>query len=129
MAPSIARPLGLVEDDTVVLVANVRRGAGTGSLTATDISISGRFVAINLRAGKHRGIGPRRRLWPFNHHDKQDSALVPATDPANAPIIDTFAQGDGPEEPQELGLDFHNDPSMALSGGRVKAMKDAEEPN
>ena len=106
-----------------------RRGAGTGGLTATDISISGRFVAINLRAGKHRGIGPRRRLSLFNHHHKQDSALVPATDPAHAPAINAFAQGDGPEEPQKLGLDFHNDPSMALSGGTVKAMTDAEEPN
>ena len=74
-------------------------------------------------------IGPRGWLSPFNHHDKQDSALVLATDPAHAPAIDAFAQGDGPEEPQELGLDFHNDPSMALSDGTVKAMADAEEPN
>jgi hypothetical protein len=71
----------------------------------------------------------RSWLSPFNHHHKQDSALVPATDPAHAPAIDRFAQGGGPEEPQELGLDFHNDPSMALSDGIVKAMTDAEEPN
>jgi hypothetical protein len=33
------------------------------------------------------------------------------------------------EEPQELVLDVHNDPSMALSDGTVKAMTDAEELN
>ena len=65
-------------------------------------------------------------MWPLDHDDEQDPALVPTADPANAPAIDAIADGSRPEEPQELGLDLHTDLSMALLDRTVKAMTDAE---
>ena len=60
--------------------------------------------------------GPR----PFDHHDEEDSALVPTTNPAPVPAIDAIAQCDRLEKAQELGLNFHTDSSITLSGWTVK---------
>ena len=76
----------------------------------------------NLRNGSGQERLGRRseRRGLFRHHYEQDSAFVPTADPANAPAIDSIAQRDGLEEPQELGLNFHSDPSITLLGWTVK---------
>ena len=58
---------------------------------------------------------------PLDHHDEENPAFVPTADPANAPAIDSIAEGGRLEEPQELGLDFHASPSMAPLAQTVKA--------
>jgi hypothetical protein len=58
---------------------------------------------------------------PFDHHEKEDAALVPTANPAHAPAIDAVIQGGWLGEPQEPSLNFHSHPCMARLGGTVKA--------
>ena len=58
---------------------------------------------------------------PLDHHDEENSAFVPTANPAHTPAIDPIPDGGWLEEAQELGLNIHSDPSMALLGGTVKA--------
>jgi hypothetical protein len=48
------------------------------------------------------------------HHDEKYLPTIPSAEPTYSPAIDAIAQGSRLEEPQELGLKFHSDPSMAL---------------
>jgi hypothetical protein len=58
---------------------------------------------------------------PLDHHNEDHSAFVPTAHPAHAPAIDSIAEGGRLEQAWELGLNFHSDPSMALSARTVKA--------
>jgi hypothetical protein len=42
-----------------------------------------------------------------DHNDEEDSALVPAAEPAHLPIIDAIAQRHRLAKPKELGLNVH----------------------
>jgi len=54
---------------------------------------------------------PAHRFRPFvfslHHHDEEDAAFVPATEPADPPIIDTIAQRHRLAKPKELCLNVH----------------------
>ena len=41
-------------------------------------------------------------LWPFDHHYEEDPALVPPSNPTNAPTINAIADRSLSEEPQNL---------------------------
>jgi hypothetical protein len=44
---------------------------------------------------------------PLDHHDEENPAFVPTTDPTHAPAIDAIAEGGGCEQAQEVSLNFH----------------------
>src|ERR1700704_893326 len=41
-------------------------------------------------------------LFSLHHHDEEDSALVPAAEPGDPPIIDTIAQGHRLAKPNDI---------------------------
>src|SRR5260370_41430879 len=59
--------------------------------------------------GRYMRVARRGRLLVFSlhHHDEEDSAFVPATEPADSPIIDTIAQRDRLAKPKEICLNVH----------------------
>jgi hypothetical protein len=57
----------------------------------------------------------------LDHHDENDAALVPSANPVDAPAVGLITEIGGLEEAQELGLNFHGNPWMALSVETVKA--------
>jgi hypothetical protein len=63
--------------------------------------------------------------FALHHHDEEDSAFVPAAEPADSPIIDKIAERAG-SKPKELGLNVHGylrpDTSMARLGRTVKGL-------
>ena len=46
-------------------------------------------------------------VFSLHHHDEEDSAFVPAAEPAHSPIIDMIAQRRRLAKPKELGLNVH----------------------
>ena len=68
-------------------------------------------VATKVEIGRYTGqqCFERVRLFLFSlhHNDEEDSAFVPAAEPANAPVIDTIAQRYRLAKPKELGLNVH----------------------
>jgi len=46
-------------------------------------------------------------VFSLHHHDEEDSAFVPAAEPADPPIIDTIAQQHRLAKPKELCLNVH----------------------
>ena len=71
-------------------------------LTLKAMSISGTHVFTLLGFSLH-------------HHDEEDSAFVPAADPAHPPIINRLAK------PKELGLNVHPHTSKAPLGRTVNS--------
>jgi hypothetical protein len=47
------------------------------------------------------------RALSLHHHDEDDSAPVPAAEPAHLPIIDMIAKRDRLAKAKELGLNVH----------------------
>ena len=47
---------------------------------------------------------------PFDHHYEEDPTFVPTGNPADAPTIDSIADGNWVEQAQELGLNLHGHP-------------------
>ena len=43
-----------------------------------------------------------------DHNDEEDSAFIPAAEPADPPIIDTIAERHRLAKPKELGLNVHD---------------------
>src|SRR5882724_5526313 len=80
---------------------------------------------MNSRAG---GVNWTARagliVFSLRHHDEEDSAFVPAAEPADSPIIDTIAQRHQLAKAKELGLNVHGhlrpDTSIARLGRTVK---------
>jgi hypothetical protein len=61
-------------------------------------------------------------VFSLHHHDEEDSAFVPAAEPADPPIIDTIAQRHRLAKPKELCLNVHGsrpNTSMARLGRTV----------
>jgi hypothetical protein len=60
-----------------------------------------------------------------DHDNEEDSAFVPAAEPADSPIIDTVAQRQRLAKPKELGLNVHGysrpHTSMARLGRTVNS--------
>ena len=81
----------------------------------------------NRIGGCHKRVAKRGGLFllPFNHHDEEDSAFVPATEPADSPITDTIAQRYRLAKAKELGLNVHGylrpDTSIARLGRIVNS--------
>ena len=46
-------------------------------------------------------------VFSLHHHDEEDSAFVPAAEPADSTIIDTIAERRRRAKPKELGLNVH----------------------
>src|SRR5713101_5170194 len=67
----------------------------------------------------------RLLLFSLHHNDEEDSAFVPAAEPADSPIIDTIAQRHRLAKAKELGLNVHNylrpHTSMARLGRTVNS--------
>ncbi len=62
-------------------------------------------------------------LLSLDHHDEEDSALIPATEPADPPAIDTIPNRSRRAKPKKPCLNWHisacPDTCMALSSGTV----------
>jgi hypothetical protein len=75
----------------------------------------------------HTRVARRDRLLVFSlhHNDEEDSAFVPAAEPAHSPIIDTIAERHRLAKPKEFGLNVHGysrpDTSMARLGRTVNS--------
>ncbi|HLM98523.1 MAG TPA: hypothetical protein VK335_04540 [Bryobacteraceae bacterium] len=55
-----------------------------------------------------------------DHNDEEDSAFVPAAEPAHLPIIDTIAERHRLAKPKELGLNVHGNSRPNTSMARLE---------
>jgi len=80
----------------------------------------------NTLGGCHTRVarGDRLLVFSLHHHDEEDSAFVPAAQPAHPPIIDTIAERHRLGKPKELGPNVHGSSrphtSIARMGRTVK---------